>query len=416
MDSNLFSLKKFENDVESMKLLSFLLKPDQKEQLKHLEQQLHNMTMQIDLFNKNFSDHGWCAYDSMNFILIETANNAFETGGLGAGEDVLLEYYTKQASNDIRWLKVKSQTFVSRYDLIQKAFEDHVAARYYASIPLFLLIIDGSINDYTQSKGFFAEGTDLTAWDCLVGCSNGLIKLKDIFNKGRNKTNNDEIRLPYRNGILHGRDLNYGNKYVSCKCVALMFALADWMQMKDSETRRKEKYDIEMNPPPILQSIQKLKKIQNVQHEISKWNARTVIVGETISASGNIDDYVDFPYILPLIKAFLAWERKNYGELSILLKNLFTHEKSAKKRAGECRSLFQSKDFISFKLKEIEERACSLSRVLVQVDWNFGDKRMSKTLEFGCVYQSENGEVALPWRDNGMWIIMPWNVRGLYKM
>lgn len=187
MDSNLFSLKKFENDVESMKLLSFLLKPDQKEQLKHLEQQLHNMTMQIDLFNKNFSDHGWCAYDSMNFILIETANNAFETGGLGAGEDVLLEYYTKQASNDIRWLKVKSQTFVSRYDLIQKAFEDHVAARYYASIPLFLLIIDGSINDYTQSKGFFAEGTDLTAWDCLVGCSNGLIKLKDIFNKGRNK-------------------------------------------------------------------------------------------------------------------------------------------------------------------------------------------------------------------------------------
>ena len=104
------------------------------------------------------------------------------------------------------------------------------------------------MNDYTKSKGFFAEGTDVTAWDCLVGCSDGLTKMKGIFNKGRNKTNHEEIRVPYRNGILHGRDLNYGNEYVSCKCVALMFALADWMSMKDSEERRKAKFEKENNP------------------------------------------------------------------------------------------------------------------------------------------------------------------------
>ena len=55
----------------------------------------------------------------------------------------------------------------------------------------------------TQKQRFFFEGTDVSAWNCLVGCSDGLRKLKDIFNRGRNKTNHDEIRFPYRNGILH---------------------------------------------------------------------------------------------------------------------------------------------------------------------------------------------------------------------
>lgn len=45
--------------------------------------------------------------------------------------------------------------------------------------------------------------------------------------------------MPYRNGILHGRDLNYANEYVSCKLLALMFAVADWMKMKNSEEQRK---------------------------------------------------------------------------------------------------------------------------------------------------------------------------------
>lgn len=87
----------------------------------------------------------------------------------------------------MHWLKNKAKPFRERYKLIKYAFDDHFAERYHASIPLFLIIIDGAVNDYTKSKGFFAEGTDVSAWDCLVGCSDGLTKLKDIFNKGRTK-------------------------------------------------------------------------------------------------------------------------------------------------------------------------------------------------------------------------------------
>lgn len=195
-----------------------------------------------------------------------------------------------------------------------------------------------------------------------------------------------------------------------------MFVLADWMSMKESEETRKAKYDKAVNPPPILESIRKYRQNQIDQEEISNWKPRTIVVGKTIKPSGEADDYLDFPYISPLLKMFKAWDKKNYGELSILLKNLFSYEKSDKKRAGECRDLFQLKDFVSYELKEVEERACSLTRILLKVDWMVGEKCYSEILEFGCIYQNVDGNSAFPWRKDGQWVIMPWDVQGLYRV
>lgn len=266
MDDNLFSLNKLQNDIKAMKLLAPFLNSDQKKQLRVLEKQLDNMVIQTAAFNERFSSYGWCAYDSMSLTLIESANDAFEKGGIENAEQVLINYYTNDVSKIVHWIKNSSDAFSVRNNLIEHFFEDHFTGRYYASVPLALIIIDGAVNDFTKSKGFFAEGTSVDAWDCLVGCSDGLSKLKEIFNQNRTKTNSEMIALPYRNGILHGRDLNYANKYVSCKCVALMFAVADWMKMKNSEQTRKEKYEKSLNPPPIRESLARIEenKLVNV--------------------------------------------------------------------------------------------------------------------------------------------------------
>ena len=397
-------------------MISFFLPQKQRMEMKNLEKQFNEMENSIILFNKYFSDLGWCAYDSMNMSLMKDAITAYENSGVDAGEKVLIEYYQQDVKNHIHWIKNKAEPFSQRHEMIQHAFNDHFEGRYYASVPLFLIIIDGAVNDYTKSKGFFADGTDVTAWDCLVGCSDGLTKMKGIFNKGRNKTNHDEIQLPYRNGILHGRDLNYGNEYVSCKCVALMFALADWMNIRDSEEKRKAKFEKESNPPPISESLKKLKENALQREEIRKWQPREVIVGKDIPLVPTIEDCTEYQYVIPVIEAFNAWKAKNYGALSIYFNSLFNYEKSEKRRAGECRQMFSSKNFCSFEIKEIEERACSMSRILVQADWDIGGKPFSEPLEFGCVYQNEDEKPVLPWRGNGKWTLIPWSVQGLYKI
>ncbi len=63
----------------------------------------------IPQFNKCFSDYGWCAYDSMNMPLMEKAVEAFEKGGVDAGEKVLIEYYQVDVKEIIHWLKTSQR-------------------------------------------------------------------------------------------------------------------------------------------------------------------------------------------------------------------------------------------------------------------------------------------------------------------
>lgn len=414
-DNNLVSVNKFRKDIKSMKLLSLFFKPDMRKELQKMEQQVENMVQQTALFNKRFSDSGWCAYDSMSFPLIEATNKAYDEAGFEAAEKVLIEYYKTDVNKIVHWIKNSSEALRVRYDLIQKLFEDHFAQRYYASIPLSLIIIDGAVNDFTKSKGFFAEGTSVDAWDCLIGCSEGLTKLKGIFNQNRTKTNCEEIYLPYRNGILHGRDINYANERVACKCIALMFAVADWMKMKKSEETRREKFKKDANPPPLAESLSRLKKNEQACKEIDAWKRLDVKIGQDIPITGKAEDYKDFPYIVAIIEMLEAWADKNYGELSISLKKMFSDSLPDGKRAGECRKLFQNKAYHSFEMVEIEERACALSRVTIRAKWSTNDVVHEELLTFGCVYESKDGSVGLPWQNNGEWIIMPWDVQSLYE-
>ena len=415
MDDNLLSLNKLQRDIKTMKLLALFLKPGQRKQLRDLEKQLDNMISQTAAFNERFSPYGWCAYDSMSFALIESANAAFEKSGIEAAEQVLINYYTNDVSKIVHWIKNSSDAFLVRNNLIERFFEDHFAGRYYASVPLALIIVDGAVNDFTKSKGFFAEGTSVDAWDCLVGCSDGLSKLKGIFNQNRTKTNTERITRPYRNGILHGRDLNYGNEYVSCKCVALMFAIADWMKMKKSEQTRKEKYEKSLNPPPIRESLSRLAENKKIGEEISSWRKRSVTVGKDIPASGKAEDYTEYPYIVTIVEMLDAWKSRNYGKLSMYLQRMFSSDLSVGKRAGECRKLFENKILNRFEIIEVEERGCALSKVVVKVSFTTDIQPREATLVFGCAYESNSDSIGVPWRNNGNWILVPWDVRDLYR-
>lgn len=415
MNDNLVSLNKLQADIKAMKILAIFLKPEQRKQLKEMEKQLDNMIAQTTAFNERFSSHGWCAYDSMNFSLMESANMTFEEKGLDAAEKVLIDYYKSDVREITHWIKNSANAFSIRYDLLQRFFDDHFAERYHASVPLGLIIIDGAVNDFTKSKGFFAEGTAIDAWDCLVGCSDGLAKLKSIFNQNRTKTNTEVITLPYRNGILHGRDLNYANEYVSCKCVSLMFAVADWMKMKDSEEFRKDKYIKAVNPPPIKESLARIHDNRIIRDEITAWKKSVIVVGKDIPMNGTLEDYIEYPYISEIVQMLFSWKNKNYGELSNYLQKMFPGNISDRKRAGECRQMFQHKELDRFELLEVEERACALSKVVVKVFWTNCEDKKESILTFGCVYESNTNSVAVPWRNNGKWVIMPWDVKELFR-
>ncbi|UJA32840.1 hypothetical protein [Clostridium sporogenes] len=410
------SLKKINDEIKSMKLLGFLGGKDLRSKIKEIEENLNKLITQIELFNERFSDKGWIAYDKLSSTLIEEVNKVYDENGEEAAEKVLITYYSSKVEESLFFLKNNCEELLARYNLILKAFEDHKEGRYHASVPLFLMIIDGAVNDYTRSKGFFAEGTDVSAWDCLVGCSSGLSKLKNIYCEGRNKTNTEVIYLPYRNGILHGRDLNYDNIFVSSKCIVLLFSIHDWMTNKKSEDSRRERFAEEQKPVSFKKIIAQLNKNQEDKKIINSWNPRIITIGETIPESGKYEEYSGYEYIQKVLKIFEYWSKRNYGKLSKILDKMFNYEKSQGLRPKLCRELFKNKELISYRLIEVEERAISLRRVLVEAKWESNNKIFIEDLEFGVVYQGEGDKPLLPSEKDGEWAIVPWRVQGLYKI
>ena len=139
-------------------------------------------------------------------------------------------------------------------------------------------------------------------------------------------------------------------------------------------------------------------------------------IGSTIPESGKYEEYNDYEYIQKVLKIFEYWDKKNYGQLSKILDKMFNYEKSQGLRPKLCKELFKNKELISYRLIEVEERAISLRRVLVEAKWESTNKIFIEDLEFGVVYQGEKDRPLLLNEKGGEWVIVPWKVQGLYKI
>ncbi len=92
------------------------------------------------VFNQRFADYGWCAYDTISEELVHRANQTFEEEGMEAAQRVLIEYYKTEAPKQVEHILNASPSFAMREGMIRQCFEDHAEGRYYASVPLSLII------------------------------------------------------------------------------------------------------------------------------------------------------------------------------------------------------------------------------------------------------------------------------------
>lgn len=199
-------------------------------QMPELEDQLERLRETPDGFNAHFRERGWIASDDMNLDAMVRAVEIAESEGVEKGEAYLLEYYGIEELG--RWLKIFCfiPFMEPRKDLLMAAFEDHKAGRYHASVPVVLAQVDGITHDLVNQT-FYRRGRKRTlqATETIVGDPEGLAALSDLVSVSRSSTTGDQIGIPYRHGILHGRDLGYANRLVSTKSFALLIALRPWV-------------------------------------------------------------------------------------------------------------------------------------------------------------------------------------------
>ncbi len=336
------SLKKLSDDakdLENIKKIWPILKPfarlfggDTKSvdeafaKMDHLIPNTNEIVEVPDKFNNIFAEQGWILFEVMEVDTAKEAISISEKLGIELADEYLVEHFSPQWFRDrINWLKF-IKGFESRFPLALKALEDYEAGRYYSTIQITLSLIDGWVNDLNivnfQRQGFFSENSQLVAYDSITAHPNGLMRLKETFNRSRQATRIDEIKIPYRNGIVHGMDLGYDNKYVAAKCWAALFAVRDWaIKVAKNELKAPEnRPEVERT---IWESLEKYNDTRKKIEEYKKWQPRVIVIGETIPANGKIEQYPENSPERKIVEFLNYWVKNNYGFMAKCRQPLF---------------------------------------------------------------------------------------------
>lgn len=355
-----------------------------------------------DRFNRHFASRGWVAHELLNVELAKKVVELADAGRVEEAEDLLVGQWEGEELPKMMKFLFAFPDYLERERLIDLAIVDYQAGRYHASIPVVLMMIDGIVSDVAQT-GFFAEGTDVTAWDSIAGHSTGLRVLKDMMNANRKKTSAEPIYVPYRHGILHGRDLAYDNKILAAKCWSALLAIRGWYVSKRDEQKRRAKME-EKSKVKLTDTLKELAESKVRSARFESWKPRTVRVGSTIPAFGRPDDY---PQGSPeqLVARFLSsWQAGNFGVVAECIK-LFD-EQGINHAAGRIKKGLKALSIKTWSIESVTDEYPHVGVVVVAVELEREGVLMSRRVTFRACFEDRDGEFAAFGLEEGVWKIM----------
>lgn len=215
------------------------------------ERQVREAVELVDRFNTALASRGWVATAELNLDAMRRAIELAEAGDGPGADQALVEYFDRRTI-EFGLLRLRQvAAFRPRETLVRQALEDHCAGRYHASVPTILAQVDGLTHDLTGKTFWMAnrsKSAHLTARDSIVGAPEGLATLAAAWSTARTTTTDVPLDMPFRHGILHGRDISYATPVVSAKSFALLLALHEWAVRVERGTQHDEPSPIWPNP------------------------------------------------------------------------------------------------------------------------------------------------------------------------
>lgn len=349
---------------------------------KELKSNYKRVLMLPDQFNSYFSKNCWIAFDSFDDSIMKKAINIYEKEKNIENVDIFLsnlydENFINIFINQIMPFKnlylenlpnigtLFYKYFLDRIEMIEIAKCDYINERYYSCITILLLAIDGITNDIDHEFGFFNKYENMILENSIVGHPTGLQTIKNIVTLPRKTTNLETLTIPYRNGILHGRDINFGNKIVAAKCWNILFALKNWAI--DNNIKN---FTIENKHPITKDDIDKFSK-------------------------NNFDDF--------LIDLFNKLKDGNKSHELIYYNEYPTNIYSKFHRMKELGRLFKDIKFLNFKIIEQNDLKKNIKLIHLEIDFIKDNKQIKQNIESIFKYSDINNKLVSIHNKNGYW-------------
>ncbi len=345
-----------------LRLMPWLLDKEKKLEFKRMKKELEELRNIPDKFNSLYLARGWVYFEGMNSNIVRKCIEFGQVEEIDKGEQELIDFF----KGDIRYLTHRLWNisgFNERYNLFQNAYKDYLEGRYYACVPIFLMIIDGAVNQVLKkNNGLFAQDVNLVLYDSVVGHKNGLSSLIKLMSKGRKATTTEPINIPYRNGILHGMDICYDNELVATKALATLFAVAEWIEhFCDCKHNLPDKE----NKKTIKDIIKKFKLFGNISNELNERNKLLQEWEPRNFNNTNLSTYSPI-YGTPeytAINFMELFKKSNYGKMAEYIIDYSGN--TPKHIAGAISTCLKNKKCISYKIINIIDEAPAISEVIL---------------------------------------------------
>lgn len=359
-----------------------------------LATQAREMTSLPGRFNAALGPRGWIAYERMNHELLRQATELAEGGRFEDVETLLVDALDEESLR----FQLKSMTAVAafqpRADLLDLAAADFHAGRYHAVVPVVLAQIDGIVADvagrtlFTKTKDILPK---LIAWDSISAREGGLPDLVELMASPRHQTTAGPIDVPYRHGILHGRDLGYATRLVATKAWAALFSLREWaIKYERGET----------SPPPVepapslRETLRKLAEVERQRQEIKAWQPRTDIeppAEGTEPKEGTPE---------AAIAAWLrAWQARQFDEMAAWTQ--VRRKLRQAQLASQLESMFGFRELDGFRIAQIRDVAAALTEITAEL--RFVGSEPSVLMTANVVFEDAQGNPVVRGTGPGTW-------------
>ncbi len=356
----------------------------------------------LDRFNEVFSCRGWIAYESLDVEIMERALTAAKEANMEEAEQLLADYYDNNKLHYMLVMMRGLEEYLVRDSLAQQAKEDYLAGRYHSCIPVILSMIDGMMNDIVGINFFAARG-EVTAWDSIVGHDSGLTIIRSLFSESRNVTTAEKITIPYRHGIMHGRDVGYANKAVAAKAWATLFALRDWAvaRKKSKDVLGKNRASTLPNPQENTEESADLSTDRIIAS--ASWSPRTKVEIEKIINNQKSEAYSPGSPELRVDYFMQCWSKSNYGFMANCLSKLMNN--MGNRDAARLRNKFQNCKLIGYSIINIEDKNPNTTVIETKINYVNAATQQEYTVNSNIVviYETNKGDLVCSGDADGEW-------------
>jgi hypothetical protein len=271
--------------------------------------------------------------------------------------------------------------------------------RYLAAIPLIFIVADGVGQDYF-GKAIFSEGTDLTELNAISGHAAGLALLTSELSRTRQKFNQEEMNFPYRNGILHGRDVNYGNRLVAAKAWAYLSCIGDVIRAREAA-----KAAVPESQSTLRQSLEKYQDTLAHKKMIDDWEPRPVSEPKWLLSTDKKSGFGNETPEALLVEFLTAWHKKNYGAMGKT--TVYYDNRPINKRAGQIRNEMRQLTLIDALILSVEDYSPAITNINCQLTIKIDEHIQKKLFTFKMIYGDENSNPLSRGHEDGTWKVVP---------